>query len=60
MRSGGWREPDLLEIAPLVAETVMRRGYQLFGLVPVHRTLEEIFIHLTGRSLDEDDEGEDE
>ncbi|HEX5166349.1 MAG TPA: ABC transporter ATP-binding protein [Thermomicrobiales bacterium] len=35
-----------LEIAPLVAETVMRRGYQLFGLVPVHRTLEEIFMDL--------------
>jgi ABC-2 type transport system ATP-binding protein len=35
-----------LEIAPLVAETVMRRGYQLFGLVPVHRSLEEIFMGL--------------
>ena len=35
-----------LEIAPLVAETVMRRGYQLFGLVPVHRTLEELFMDL--------------
>jgi hypothetical protein len=22
----------------------MRRGYQLFGLVPVHRSLEEIFM----------------
>jgi ABC-2 type transport system ATP-binding protein len=35
-----------LEIAPLVAETVMRRGYRLYGLVPVHRTLEEIFMDL--------------
>jgi len=35
-----------LEVAPLVAETVMRRGYQLFGLVPIHRTLEEIFMDL--------------
>lgn len=35
-----------LEIAPLVAETVMRRGYQLYGLVPVHRSLEEIFMDL--------------
>jgi ABC-2 type transport system ATP-binding protein len=35
-----------LEVAPLVAETVMRRGYQLFGLVPVHRSLEEIFMDL--------------
>jgi hypothetical protein len=34
------------EVAPLVAETVMRRGYQLFGLVPVHRSLEEIFMDL--------------
>jgi ABC-2 type transport system ATP-binding protein len=33
-----------LAIAPLVAEIVMRRGYQLFGLVPVHRSLEEIFM----------------
>ena len=37
-----------LEIAPLIAETVMRRGYQLFGLVPVHRSLEEIFMDLVG------------
>jgi hypothetical protein len=35
-----------MDIAPLVAETVMRRGYQLFGLVPVHRSLEEIFMDL--------------
>jgi len=35
-----------LELAPLVAETVIRRGYQLFGLVPVHRSLEEIFMDL--------------
>jgi ABC-2 type transport system ATP-binding protein len=35
-----------LEIAPQVAETVMRCGYQLFGLVPVHRSLEEIFIDM--------------
>jgi ABC-2 type transport system ATP-binding protein len=35
-----------LEVAPLVAETVMRRGYRLFGLVPVHRSLEEIFMDL--------------
>ena len=35
-----------LEIAPLVAETVMRRGYRLFGLVPVHRSLEEVFMDL--------------
>lgn len=35
-----------LEIAPLVAEVVMRRGYQLFGLVPVHRSLEDVFMDL--------------
>ncbi len=34
------------QIAPLVAETVMRRGYRLFGLVPVHRSLEEVFMDL--------------
>jgi ABC-2 type transport system ATP-binding protein len=37
---------DDLEVAPRVAETVMRRGYQLYGLVPVHRSLEEIFMDL--------------
>jgi len=34
------------ELAPLVAETVMRRGHRLYGLVPVHRSLEEVFIAL--------------
>jgi ABC-2 type transport system ATP-binding protein len=35
-----------LELAPRVAEAVMRRGYRLFGLVPVHRSLEEVFMDL--------------
>jgi ABC-2 type transport system ATP-binding protein len=34
------------EITPLVAEAVVTRGYQLFGLVPVHRSLEEVFMDL--------------
>lgn len=34
------------EIAPLVAEAVVTGGYQLFGLVPVHRSLEEVFMDL--------------
>ena len=34
------------EIAPLVAETVIRRGHRLHGLVPVHRSLEEVFMDL--------------
>ncbi len=35
-----------VEVAPLIAEAVMRGGYQLYGLVPVHRSLEDVFIDL--------------
>ncbi len=34
------------EAAPLVAETVIQAGYRLFGLVPVHRSLEDVFMQL--------------
>jgi ABC-2 type transport system ATP-binding protein len=34
------------ETAPLIAETVITAGYRLFGLVPVHRSLEDVFMQL--------------
>ncbi|HEY7066995.1 MAG TPA: ABC transporter ATP-binding protein [Chloroflexota bacterium] len=37
--------PDL-EAAPAIAETVVRAGYRLYGLVPVQRTLEDVFVSL--------------
>ena len=33
-------------VAPLIADTVVRGGYELHGLVPVHRSLEDVFIDL--------------
>jgi ABC-2 type transport system ATP-binding protein len=35
-----------LEAAPLVADTVVRNGYRLYGLVPVQRSLEDVFVSL--------------
>jgi ABC-2 type transport system ATP-binding protein len=35
-----------LEQAPALAETVVRAGYRLYGLVPVQRSLEEVFVSL--------------
>lgn len=35
-----------VEVAPQIATAVMRGGYQLYGLVPVHRSLEDVFIDL--------------
>jgi ABC-2 type transport system ATP-binding protein len=37
---------DDVEVAPQIATAVMRGGYQLYGLVPVHRSLEDVFIDL--------------
>jgi ABC-2 type transport system ATP-binding protein len=37
--------PDL-EVAPAIAETVVQRGYRLYGLVPIQRSLEEVFVSL--------------
>jgi ABC-2 type transport system ATP-binding protein len=34
------------ETAPLIAEAVIRAGYRLFGLVPLHRSLEDVFMQL--------------
>ncbi len=35
-----------VEVAPLIAAAVLRGGYQLYGLVPVHRSLEDVFMDL--------------
>jgi ABC-2 type transport system ATP-binding protein len=35
-----------VEVAPPIAAAVMRGGYQLYGLVPVHRSLEDVFMDL--------------
>ena len=35
-----------VEIAPLIAAAVVHGGYQLYGLVPVHRSLEDVFMDL--------------
>lgn len=37
--------PDL-EVAPAIAEMVVRTGYRLYGLVPVQRSLEDVFVSL--------------
>lgn len=35
-----------LAVAPAIAELIVQRGYGLYGLVPVHRTLEDVFVGL--------------
>jgi ABC-2 type transport system ATP-binding protein len=35
-----------LDLAPTIAETVVRSGYRLYGLVPGRRSLEEVFVGL--------------
>ena len=35
-----------VEVAPLIADAVVRGGYQLYGLAPVHRSLEDVFMDL--------------
>jgi ABC-2 type transport system ATP-binding protein len=35
-----------LDVAPAIAERVIRNGYHLHGLVPVRRSLEEVFVGL--------------
>ena len=35
-----------VEVAPQIATAVIRGGYRLYGLVPVHRSLEDVFVDL--------------
>ena len=35
-----------LDIAPKIADALVRGGYQLYGLVPSHQSLEDVFVSL--------------
>ena len=35
-----------LDIAPSIADALVRGGYQLYGLVPSHQSLEDVFVSL--------------
>jgi ABC-2 type transport system ATP-binding protein len=37
---------DDLEVGPQVAEALVRAGYRLYGLVPHHQSLEDVFVSL--------------
>ena len=37
---------DDVEVAPQVASAVVGGGYRLYGMVPVHRSLEDVFVDL--------------
>jgi hypothetical protein len=39
---------DTLDVAPDLARRLVAAGYQLYGLVPVQRSLEEVFVDLVG------------
>jgi ABC-2 type transport system ATP-binding protein len=39
---------DTLEVAPDLAALVVGAGYRMFGLVPVQRSLEDVFVELVG------------
>jgi ABC-2 type transport system ATP-binding protein len=39
---------DTLDLAPDLAGELVRAGYRLYGLVPVQRSLEDIFVDLVG------------
>jgi hypothetical protein len=39
---------DTLDLAPDLAAELVGAGYRLYGLVPVQRSLEDIFVDLVG------------
>jgi hypothetical protein len=39
---------DTLDVAPDLARLLVAAGYRLYGLVPVQRSLEDIFVDLVG------------
>jgi ABC-2 type transport system ATP-binding protein len=41
-----------VECGPRVAEAVVRAGYRLYALVPVHQTLEDVFLSLVEHTSD--------
>jgi len=43
---------DDLEVGPRLAEALVRAGYRLYGLVPSHQSLEEVFLSLVQTTSD--------
>ena len=43
---------DDLEVAPVVADAVVRAGYRLYGLVPSRQSLEDVFVSLVEPTSD--------
>ena len=41
---------DDVSVAPDIAAALVRSGYRLYGLVPAHRSLEDLFVSLVGTS----------
>ena len=39
---------ETLDVAPDLARLLVGAGYQLYGMVPVQRSLEDIFVDLVG------------
>ena len=39
---------ETLDVAPDLARLLVEAGYRLYGLVPVQRSLEDIFVDLVG------------
>ena len=43
---------DALEVAPKLADALVRGGYRLYGLVPSHQSLEDLFLSLVQSTSD--------
>ncbi|HYW88307.1 MAG TPA: ABC transporter ATP-binding protein [Chloroflexota bacterium] len=43
---------DDFEVGPTVAEAIIRAGYRLYGLVPSHQSLEDVFLSLVEETSD--------
>jgi len=41
-----------LEVAPKLADALVRGGYRLYGLVPSHQSLEDLFLSLVQSTSD--------
>jgi ABC-2 type transport system ATP-binding protein len=39
---------ETLDVAPDLARLLVAAGYQLYGMVPVQRSLEDVFVDLVG------------
>ena len=43
---------DDLEVAPKLADALVRGGYRIYGLVPSHQSLEDLFLSLVQSTSD--------